>query len=311
MKDSGKNSGKKTILFGPSGFLGPVILEMYPDIISVGRTPPPNYIKNKHIHIDDIGDLSDLDNLDIEKVIFMIGNSNHHEINTKCMMGFEYNVIPIKKALHYFQKRNLKKFIAFTTILLYDVNKSKLPVSEDQPINPYIHDYAFSKYVAEEITKLYKKVPVINIRLSNIYGPTKFIRPDLVPTLIQKALSPKEPTVWSTKPIRDFIYVKDAARAIIALLDTDYIGTINLGSGQMRSVGDIVSIIEKISGKKVKVLDIPVTGPMKFVYDISLVKKLTGWKPEYTLEQGLEETYDIMKTYANECKWWEKQEFKW
>jgi nucleoside-diphosphate-sugar epimerase len=305
------DNSKKTILFGPSGFLGPILLEMYPDIISVGRTPPPSNTKNTHIHIDDIGDLSVLDSIDIDKVIFMIGNSNHHEINTKCMMGFDFNVVPLKKALNYFQKRNLKKFVAFTSILLYDVNKFKLPVSEDQPIDPYIHDYVFSKYIAEEVTKLYKKVPVINIRLSNIYGPTKLIRPDLVPTLVQKCLSPREVTVWSTKPVRDLIYVKDAARAIVSLLDTDYTGPLNLGTGSMRPVGDVVDILEKLSGKKIKVLDIPVSGPMKFTPDVSLLKKLTGWEPQYSLEKGIEETYTIMKAYADECRWWEKPEFKW
>ena len=71
----------KTILFGGSGFQGPIILEKYPDIISVGRSPIPDGLKNQHIQIDSIDDLSALDNLDFDKVIFLIGNSNHHEIN--------------------------------------------------------------------------------------------------------------------------------------------------------------------------------------------------------------------------------------
>ncbi|HEY4500539.1 MAG TPA: hypothetical protein VJH25_01975, partial [Candidatus Paceibacterota bacterium] len=105
---------------------------------------------------------------------------------------------------------------------------------------------------------------------------------------------------------RDFIYAKDAARAVVLLLDSDYTGPVNLGSGAMRSVGDIVSIIERLSKKKIKILDVPVTGPMKFVTDISLIKKLTGWKPEYTLESGFEETYKIMAKYALECRWWKR-----
>ena len=40
---------KKTILFGGSGFFGPIILKKYPDIISVGRTKPPKELKNKHL----------------------------------------------------------------------------------------------------------------------------------------------------------------------------------------------------------------------------------------------------------------------
>ncbi|MEK7087207.1 MAG: hypothetical protein AAB958_00700, partial [Patescibacteria group bacterium] len=60
-------------------------------------------------------------------------------------MGIEYNVLPLKKILFYLKKRKIKKFICFTTILLYDVNKMKLPVGETQPIKPNINDYVFSK----------------------------------------------------------------------------------------------------------------------------------------------------------------------
>ncbi|MDP1689117.1 MAG: NAD(P)-dependent oxidoreductase [bacterium] len=296
----------KTILFGGSGFLGPIILEKYPDIISVGRTVPPPYIKNKHIPIDNLDDLNVLDDLDFDKVIFLIGSSNHHQINTRSAMGLDHNVIPLKKALYYLQNRKLKKFICFTTILLYDVNRMKLPVNELEPIDPYINDYVFSKYLSEEIIKFYsKKVPSIIVRFSNIYGPTKLIRPDVVPTLIQKALSPNEVTVWNTTPVRDFLYLDDAAEAIVKLLDVDYNGIVNLGTGQSVSIGTIVEILEKLSGKKIIDLKKEVSGPMKFQCDISLVRKLTGWTPKHGIEDGLKLTYERMKGWADECRWWE------
>lgn len=298
----------KTILFGGSGLLGPIILERYPEIISIGRTPPPNYISNRHIQLDSLDNLSALDALDFDKVIFLIGSSNHHEINTRVTMGLDYNVIPLKKVMHYMQKRKLKKFICFTTILLYDVNKMKSPVDEAQPINPYINDYVFSKYLSEEVVKFFaSKVPTIVVRFSNIYGPSKLIRPDLVPTLIQNLLSPNDVTVWNTKPIRDFLYLDDAAEAIVKLLNTEYTGIVNLGSGRAVSIEHIVKTLEQISGRKVKNLDKVVSGPMHFECDISLVTKLTGWKPAHTLEEGLKLTYDRMKPWANECRWWEKK----
>lgn len=288
-----------TVLFGGSGFLGPIILEKYPDIISIGRSPLPSHLQNKHVHLPNLDDLTVLDDLQFDKVIFLVGSSNHHIINTKPTMGLEYNVLPLKKILFYLQKRTIKKFMCFTTILLYDVNKMKLPVDETQPTNPYINDYVFSKYLSEELIKYYApKIPSIIIRFSNIYGPTRLIRPDLVPTLIQNALSPNEVTVWSKKPVRDFLYTPDAADAIVTLLETDYTGAVNLGTGQSVSVGRIAEIIEKLSGKKIKDLGKPVSGPMNFVCDISLVKKLTGWKPKHTIEEGLKETYEIMKQYA-------------
>lgn len=296
----------KTILFGGSGFLGPIILEKYPEIVSVGRNAPPGYIKNKHVQLDSLDNLSILDNLDFDKVIFLIGSSNHHEINTKPMMGLDYNVLPLKKALSYFEKRKLKKFVCFTTILLYDVNKMKLPVGESQPINPYINDYVFSKYLSEEVVKFYeKKVPSIIVRFSNIYGPTKLIRPDVVPTLIQNVLSPNEVTVWNKKPIRDFLYLDDAAEAIVKLMETDYTGVVNLGSGSSVSIGRITEILEGLSGKKINDLQKDVSGPMNFLCDISMVTKLTGWTPKHTIDEGLKITYEKMKEWAPECKWWE------
>jgi len=174
----------------------------------------------------------------------------------------------------------------------------KLPVDETQSINPYVNDYVFSKYLSEELVKFYSdKIPSIIVRFSNIYGPTRLIRPDLVPTLIQKALSLNEVTVWNTKPVRDFLYIADAADAIIKLLDTSYTGVVNLGTGKSVSVARIVDIIEELSGKKIKNLDKPVSGPMNFICDISLVKKLTGWKPRYSIEEGLRETYGTMRQY--------------
>src|SRR3989338_389659 len=300
----------KTILFGGSGFLGPSILERYPEVISVGRSPLPDYIKNKHVPIQDVGDLSALDNLEFAKVILLIGNSEHHKINKHPTIGLYYNVMPLKKALYYFQNRDLKKLVCFSTVLVYDATKFTLPASESQPVNPYVNDYVFSKVMLEETAKFYStKVPIITIRLTNIYGPTKLIRPDLITNLIQQALSPNETSVATTEVVRDFIFTYDAADAIVKLLETDYTGTVNVGTGVGTSIADVVRIIENISGKKIKVRNEPPRGHLKYYSDISLLQRLTGWKPQYAIEEGIKTTYDRMKEWADECRWWENPEF--
>lgn len=288
----------KTILFGGSGFFGPVILKKNPEIISIGRTKPTKDIINNHININSLDELNVLDDIEFDKVVFLIGSSNHHEINKKITMGLDFNVYPIKKILTYLSKRKIKKFICFTTVLLYDANKMTLPVSENQKINPYINDYVFSKYLSEEIVRYFSsKIPSIIVRLSNIYGYTRLIRPDLVPTIMQKIFLKNEIKIWSSKPKRDFIFVEDAADAVIKLLNTDYNGVINLGSGEMNSIEKITNYVEKLSGKKIISENKNVSGPMELVVDISLIKKLTRWKPTYSLEEGLEKTFNIMKEY--------------
>tara|TARA_B100000795_G_scaffold269529_1_gene259181 strand:+ start:2017 stop:2889 length:873 start_codon:yes stop_codon:yes gene_type:complete len=288
----------KTVLFGGSGFFGPVILKKDKNILSIGRKKPPLELENKHINLDSLDDLSVLDTIDFDKVIFLIGSSNHHEINLKPTMGVDFNLFPLIKILPYLKKRKIKKFICFTTILLYDQKKMTLPVNENQPINPYINDYVFSKFLSEQIVHFYKDlIPSIIIRLSNIYGYTKLRRPDLVPTIMQDIFLKDNVTIWSDIPKRDFIFTEDAADAVLKLLNVDYTGTLNLGTGKMNSIKEITSIIESLSGKKIISENKDVSGPLEFSTDISKIKEITGWSPQYTLEEGLKKTYNIMKKY--------------
>ena len=288
----------KTILLGGSGFLGPVILSKDPEIISIGRSPIESSLKNKHLDLPTLDNLEKLDSLDFDKVIFLIGSSNHHEINKKITMGIDYNVYPLQKILKYLSNKKLKKFICFTSMLLYDQSRLQNPVDEKQIINPYTNDYIFSKFLSEEIVKYYeKKVPSIIVRLSNIYGYTKLIRPDLVPTLMQNVLNKDDVTIWNDKPKRDFIFTEDAADAILKLINTDYTGIINLGTGEMNSIKTITNEVKKLSGKNIRSLDKPVSGPMELSVDITLIKKLIDWSPKFSLKEGIKKTYDIMRSY--------------
>jgi len=291
----------KTLLLGGSGFFGPVILSKNPDIISAGRTKPPKECINQHIQINNLNDLNKLDDLDFDKVIFLIGSSNHHEINEKTDMGLDLNVYPLNKALSYFSKRKLKKFICFTTILLYDQTRLSLPVGENQNINPYVNKYVFSKYLSEQIINFYSnKIPSIIVRLSNIYGYTRLRRPDLIPTIMQDIFEKETITIWNDTPKRDFIFTEDAADAVLKLIESDFKGIINLGSGKMSSLKEICEIIKELSGKKIISENKKVSGPMEFNTDISKIIEITGWKPMYDIKSGLSKTFNIMKSYQRE-----------
>ena len=288
---------KKTILFGGSGSFDPIILKKYPNIISVVRTKPPKDLINKHIHITNLNNLKKLDKINFDKVVFLIGSSNHHIINKNINIGIEYNFNPMIKIMEYLKNKKIKKFICFTTILLYK-KKSNRRVSEKDEINPYENNYIFSKHLLEEVVNFYKnKIPSIIIRLSNIYGYSKLIRPDLVPTLMQKVFKKKKIYVWSDKPIRDFIFAEDAADAVVKLLNSRFTGVINVGSGKSNSVKNLIGIISKYSNKKIETLNKKVTGPYKFLTNINLLTKITKWVPKYTLEKGLYKTFNIMKNY--------------
>lgn len=296
-----KTLGQRTILFGGSGFLGPYILRNYPDIVSVGRTPPPT--ANRHIPIQSLADLDALRDVDFDKVIYIIGNTDHHNLEKKEVprgeqTAFDYHVVPFLQSMEQLKDFPIQKFIHFSTILVYDEKRISLPVSEDAPIDPYKNRYVLSKYMAEEACKFYGRcVPIINVRLSNIYGPTPLERFDLIHVLIRRLLREGKAEVWSTRPERDFIYVEDAAHAIVQLLETDYTGTLNLGTGMMTPVRTVIDILRELSGCTIEDLDQPVNGPMKFVCDITTLNHLIPWKPTTTVEDGVRKTYEQMKAW--------------
>lgn len=290
-----------TILFGGSGFLGPYILSLDPEIISVGRTPPPT--NNRHIPIESLANLDALRNVDFDKVIYIIGNTDHHNLEKAVVpreetIAFDYHVTPLLRTLEQLKQYPIRRFIHFSTILLYDEQRITLPVSERSPIDPYKNRYVLSKYMAEEALNFYRRwIPIMNVRLSNIYGPTPLERWDLIHVISRRLLRDGYAEMWSTRPERDFIHVEDAARAVIQLLDADYNGTLNLGTGTLTSVAVVKSALEEASGSEIKVLDIPVAGPKQFQCDMTTLNSLITFEPRYPTREGVLQTYRTMASY--------------
>ena len=291
-------------LIGPTGFLGESFCRLSPDIISVGRSRPFNKSK-KHIKIGSDLDFSYLDEESLEYVIFLIGSSDHEVINNHPTLAFEMNVLPLAKFLYYCSKRNQrpKKVITFTTMLQYDSAEMQLPCDENQAIKADQNNYILSKVMAENISNLYRNYfDIIDIRLSNVYGPTHLNRPDIVPTLLQKALRGKEITVWNKKPTRDFVFVEDVVNSVLSLLHTDYSGPINVGSGVGRSVGELCDILENLTGCRIISQDRKVSGHMNYYHNLSLLRSLIKIDQVTSLETGLLETVRYAQKLVNRKK---------
>jgi nucleoside-diphosphate-sugar epimerase len=291
--------GAGTVLFGGSGFLGSAILRLDPDIISVGRTRPST--PHRHVQVASLDDLGALDGVAFDKVIYAVGSSDRQRLG-RARPGeptaFDYHVTPLLATLEQIQHRPLRQFINFSTILLYDEARLTPPVSEDAPIAPYSGRHVFSMHVAEEICRFYgPRVPILTIRLSNMYGPT--VRPghDFIDLLIRQILSEGRAEIWSRRPARDFIHVDDAARAVLALVETSARGVLNLGTGVMTPVATIANHLQAMSGCPIVDRDIPVSGPMRFACDLTRLRSVVDWSARHTIESGLRDTYEAMRAY--------------
>ncbi|MDQ3898211.1 MAG: NAD(P)-dependent oxidoreductase [Actinomycetota bacterium] len=268
-------------------------------MISVGRRRPPT--SNRHVPIQTLADLDVLRDVDFDSVIFIVGNTDHHRLERPELTkgepnAFDYHTIPLLQALEQLKHRPLRKFLHFSTVLIYDEHRITLPVAEDAPIDPYKNRYVLSKYLAEEACKFYAQwVPTINVRMSNLYGPTPLRRFDLIHEVITQLLEEGRAQVWSKKPSRDFIYVEDAARAVVDLMASDYTGTVNLGTGTMTSVSEVTSLLEELTGLPIVDLDQPVSGPLRFRCDTTTLDRVIGWRPQYPIEEGIRRTLDAMR----------------
>ncbi len=297
------NTTNKTILIGPTGFMGPSFLEKDPSIIAVGRNKLADHLTNEFFHIESDETFSMLDDLDFQNVIFLIGCSDHHKLNNHPTMAIEKNVLALSRFLWYLKtsKRKVNKIINFTTMLQYDTSKMELPCDELQPRNPIANNYIMSKYMSELITQQHRnEFDIIDIRISNVYGATKLLRPDIVPSTIWSLIHNKSASVWTKKPKRDFIYVDDVIDAVLKLLKSDFSGTVNLGTGIGSTVGELCDHLEELSGIKIPDQDIKVSGHMEFYQDISLLKSIIDWEPKYSLKEGLTKTYKKMEEYYKE-----------
>lgn len=296
--------GSRTLLFGGSGFLGSALLAQNPNLISVGRTRPAN--ARRHVGIETIADLRALRDVEFDSVAFIIGHSDHYALEKfKLEPGepnaFDYHVTPLIHALEQLKHYPIRKFLHFSTVLLYDWRRATIPVDENGPVDPYSTRYVLSKHMAEEACTYYSSsVPIINVRLGNMYGPSRRERYDLIYLLISQILRSGSATLWSTRTSRDFVHVDDVARAVLQLLDSDYTGTVNIGSGTMTRVSQVVEILRNLSGATIHDEDRPVEGPAEFRCDVSRLKSIVQWEPEYSIESGLRQTYETMRDWANE-----------
>ncbi|MBY0414326.1 MAG: NAD-dependent 4,6-dehydratase LegB [Bdellovibrionales bacterium] len=184
-----------------------------------------------------------------------------------------------------------------------------VPIDEKHPMQPQ-SPYSASKIAADAMAMSYFNsfsLPLTIARPFNTYGPRQSARA-VIPTIIsQIASGMKEIKLGDVTPTRDFNYVSDTCRGFIALAECeDAIGkAVNIGSNYEISVGDTLNLIKKIMKSDVTFLvDEQRIRPEKSEVhrlwcDNSLIKSLTGYVPEVSIEKGLEKTVEWFSNKEN------------
>lgn len=209
---------------------------------------------------------------------------------------YDINVNGTFNILEEARKRDIK-VVLVGTCMVYDLTSSKA-ISEDHPLNPK-SPYAGSKLAAENLALSYFHaygLPVVITRPFNTYGPYQKsdMEGGVVSIFIKSLIEGKMLNVFGDgTQTRDLLFVDDCAEFVIkaAFSDRAVGEIINAGSGKDIAIKDLASLICK-DGESIKHVKHhhPQSEIPKLLCDYSKAKKLLGWTPKMSLEEGIEKT---------------------
>ena len=184
-----------------------------------------------------------------------------------------------------------------------------MPIDEKHPLQPQ-SPYSATKIAADAIAMSFYNafdLPVTIARPFNTYGPRQSARA-VIPTIItQIATGQKEIALGDVTPTRDFNYVEDTCRGFIAHAENDTtIGDVyNIGSNTEISIDDIFNLIKELMSSDVNLITEerrfrPQNSEVLRLWcDNTKLEKLTGFKPQVDIREGLQKTIDWIKQPHN------------
>lgn len=213
---------------------------------------------------------------------------NPHAYQRCNLEGF-INLIEQARLLH------VKRLVYASSSSVYGGN-TKMPYSEDDPVNSPISLYAATKRANELIAHTYTHLwalQTIGLRFFTVYGP--WGRPDMAYWSFLEALLNREPIKIFNygKNQRDFTYIDDIVPAVVKALFMDTLGPyeiINLGNNSPEALMDFVQILEDLSGTTAVKQMVPAQpGDVVATYaDIDRAREKLGFAPKTGLRKGLE-----------------------
>lgn len=202
------------------------------------------------------------------------------------------NVVGTVNALDHARRHQAR--VIHLSSYLYG-NPTTLPIPETAPLHA-TNPYALSKQLAEQACVFYADahgIPIIILRPFNVYGPGQ-AEHFLIPSIVSQALRGDTIRVKDLGPRRDWIFVGDVVRAIVAATrHPARFSIFNIGSGVSRSVGDLVAAVQSACGTHLPVVSSHERRKdevMDTVADISRARAGLGWAPAFDLARGIAAT---------------------
>jgi UDP-glucose 4-epimerase len=198
---------------------------------------------------------------------------------------------------------SVKKVVFASSAAVYG-DAPTVPVTEDIVPNPQ-SPYAVTKLAGEYYCKVFQSIyglQTVCLRYFNIFGPRQDPGSSyaaVIPRFIHNALAGEPLVIFgSGEQSRDFAFVRDVVGANIRAAESLATGVFNIGSGLGVTINDLAQLVIKLAGDKTIKIEYQDARPGDILHSVADISKAGtfGYRPEYSLEQGLLEVIRYLRS---------------
>ncbi|MEI6058152.1 MAG: NAD-dependent epimerase/dehydratase family protein [archaeon] len=207
------------------------------------------------------------------------------------------NIINTINLLEMCIKYNIKHFIFSSTGGAIYGDTKEIPTPESHSALP-VSPYGCAKLSIEKYLNYYNKVHNLKytiLRYSNVYGPRQNPEGEAgaIAIFLDQMFQNKNSIIFGGIQTRDFVYVRDVARANLLALNDDKSETYNISSGKEIDIIELYSKLNKYFNNKFtpEFKELRKGEQMKSCLSYEKIKNFMGWQPEIKLDDGLDRTY--------------------
>ncbi len=211
----------------------------------------------------------------------------------------EVNITGTLNVLLAARDNKVKKVVFASSSSIYG-DTDVLPQHEAMYANP-LSPYALTKLAGEYYCSIFRnifKLDTICLRYFNVYGPRQDPHSQyamVIPAFISRVLAGTPPVIFGDgEQSRDFTFIHDVVNANIRAAESDVNGVFNIGGGKNITINQLAQLIIKLLQKDLgPVYDKPRLGDAKHTLADVSKAKVFGYKPEWSLEDGLKKIITI------------------
>jgi UDP-glucose 4-epimerase len=211
------------------------------------------------------------------------------------------NVLGLLNVLTNCTRAGTRKIIFASSGATYGT-PARLPIDEEVPQRPE-SPYGITKMVAEYYLRYWQEANNLTytaLRYGNVYGPRQDPNGEagVIAIFAKRFLDHNTVRIdWDGEQKKDYVYVEDVARANLLAIEHGDNDIFCLGTGRAASVNELYQVLAKITGYKPEVIRAPKRpGDIYLAYfDCSKAERVLGWKPQVTLEEGIEKTVEFFR----------------